>query len=71
MYDVDVEIYSSESHDNQNAELSVDGKLFAFTRLVDAQVVIEITGPATIQQPLILNAHSLIAALERGRELLE
>lgn len=70
MYNVDVIVLDAEMRDDQVAELSVDGEQFAFSRLLNGQVVIEITRRITPENPLILGAASLIAALERGREML-
>lgn len=68
--EVDVSVVSPEAAEHGVAEFWVGGELFGFTRLEDGELVlrIELRGD---QGALIVNAHSLAAALAHARELLE
>jgi hypothetical protein len=69
MHNVEVSVYSTEAAQDGVAEFRADGHLIAFTMLTDGELVVRFA-PAPGPEPVLVNAHSLVAALLRAKELL-
>jgi hypothetical protein len=69
MHDVEVRVYSPEAAQDGVAEFHAGGRLIAFTMLTDGELVVRFD-PMPNAEPVIVNAHSLVAALLRAKELL-
>jgi hypothetical protein len=69
MHNVEVVVYSPETAQDGVAEFHAGGRLVAFTMLTDGELVVRFDAQPNAE-PVLLNAHSLVAALLRAKELL-
>jgi hypothetical protein len=70
MSEIEVRVVSAEEADDGHAELWSGGRLFGFTRLVNAELLLTIE-PSDDGSAVSIDAHGLTDALAEAKRLLE